>query len=310
MPARIWGGRAQCRLAAALMQRSALSPQATGIAIFVLAIFTMSIMDVIAKAASQRVDVVQVLWARYAGQTLIVFLIVSPRLRSALRTAYPMLQLARSLLLLTATTCFFFAISRLPLADATALMYVNPVLITLGAALFLGERLGMRRALGVGAAMLGALIIIRPGSAVFSASALLPLGGAVAYSGYALITRFVGRGESVWTSLLYTATAGAVVLSLIVPGHWQTPDGTTLALLLAIGLVGATGQLFMIRGLMLAEASAVAPFSYAALIFASFWGVALFGEYPDSATVIGALVIAGAGIYVWHRETRRTAVRG
>ena len=114
MPARIWGGRAQCRLAAALMQRSALSPQATGIAIFVLAIFTMSIMDVIAKAASQRVDVVQVLWARYAGQTLIVFLIVLPRLRSALRTAYPLLQLARSLLLLTATTCFFFAISRLP----------------------------------------------------------------------------------------------------------------------------------------------------------------------------------------------------
>lgn len=291
------------------MRKTALSPQATGIAIFILAIFTMSIMDVIAKTASQRVDVVQVLWARYAGQTLIVFLIVSPRLLRVLKTAYPLLQLARSLLLLAATTCFFFAISRLQLADATAIMYVNPMLITLGAALFLGERLGMRRAFGVGAAMLGALIVIRPGSSVFSTSALLPLGAALAYSGYALITRFVGRGESVWTSLLYTAAAGAVVLSLIVPRFWQTPDAATLALLLAIGLVGATGQLFMIRGLMLAEASAVAPFSYVALIFASFWGAVLFGEIPDLATVTGALVIAGAGIYVWHRETRAAAGR-
>lgn len=267
------------------------------------AIFLFSLMDVGAKALSQRADTVMALWARYAGQTVIVFLIVAPRLRSVGRTHHPGLQALRSLLLLLASTFMFFGIARMGLADATAVMSMNPVLITLGAALVLGEHLGARRIAGIGAALFGAMLIIRPGTDVFSADAFLPFLGAVCFAAYSLATRFVGRDEDPWTSLLYTALLGALVLSVAVPFFWVPPDGIAIALMIAIGAVGASGQLLLIRALTVAEASTVAPFSYSGVLFASIWGIVLFDEFPDQWTILGALVIVCAGLYVWRRET-------
>ena len=155
----------------------------------------------------------------------------------------------------------------------------------------------------MGAALLGAITIIRPGYDVFSSAAMLPLCAAVAYSGYALTTRFVGRDEDTWTSLLYTAAFGAVVLSAIVPFFWVRPDTTAAFLMIIMGSVGALGHFCLIRALMVAEASAIAPFSYVGLLFATIWGMIIFGEHPDALTYLGASVIAIAGIYVWHRET-------
>lgn len=282
----------------------ALPPAAQGILMMLAAIVTFTLMDATAKALTQRVDVLQALWARYLGQTLIVTALILPRLRETLRTRYPRLQLLRSILQMGATGCFFFGLSYIGLAEATAIMDLSPVLITLGAALFLGERFGLRRALGVGAALIGALIVIRPGSDVFSPYAILPLGAALCYSGYALATRFVGQSESVWTSMFYTAAVGSILLSIAVPFVWVRPDPVAAALMLLIGALGALGQLMMIGALMRAEASQVAPFTYAGLLFATIWGMIFFGEYPDAMTILGALVIVGAGIYVWHRETR------
>jgi len=280
-----------------------LTPTATGILLYVLAILTMTVMDLIAKTLSAELPVLQVVWARYAGHTVLVTLIVLPHIRQVVRTHYPGLQFLRSLFLLMATSMFFFAISRMGLAEATAIMDVNPVLITLGAALFLGERFGLRRAIAIGAALIGALIVIRPGAAVFSPAALLPLAAAFFYSAFALITRRVGRDESVWTSLFYTALLGAAVLSFAVAPVWVTPTGATLILMLLIGAVAALGQFLMIRAFTLGEASVVAPFSYIGLIFATLWGALFFDTWPDGPTVLGAGIIAAAGIYVWHRET-------
>lgn len=280
-----------------------LTPAATGILLYVLAVFLMSVMDLIAKTLSAELPVVQVVWARYAGQTVIVTLLVLPRLARVARTRYPGLQLLRSVMLLLATTSFFLAVSRMGLAEATALMNLNPVLITLGAGLFLGERIGLRRALGIGAALIGALIVIRPGSAVFSPAALFPIAAAVFYSGFALITRRLGRDETVWTSLFYTALLGAIVLSVAVMSAWVRPSGQALVLMVLIGAIAALGQFLLIRALMLAEASAVAPFAYIGLIFAAVWGAVFFNTLPDTPTLIGAGVIVAAGVYVWHRET-------
>ena len=275
-----------------------------GILLMIAAVFFFTLMDVAGKGIAQQTDTVMALWARYVGQTVAVLLVVSPRLRRVLRTRYPWLQLLRSVFLLGATCAFFFGFVLIGLANATAIMNVNPVLITLGAALFLKERFGPRRAIGVIAALIGALIIIRPGSAVFSAAAALPLLAAVMYSAYALTTRFVGKGEDAWTSLLYTAAFGSVVLSLIVPWFWVTPDAGTVALMIVIGLFGAAAHYCLIHALMSAEAGTIAPFAYAGLIFATIWGMVFFGEFPDGATYLGALVIVTAGIYVWHRETK------
>jgi len=266
--------------------------------------FFFSLMDAMAKEIAHRTDTVMAIWARYAGQTVVVALLVSPRLTSVLKTGYPGLQLLRSVFLLLATSFFFFGFVIIGLANAAAIMSLNPVLITLGAALVLGERFGRRRALGVGAALIGALIIIRPGSDVFSETALLPLGAAIAYTGYALTTRFVGRDEDAWTSLLYTAVFGSLVLSVIVPFFWVPPDLTAIVLMLVVGSVGALGHFCLIRALMVAEASAIAPFTYFGLLFSIFWGMVVFGEYPDLFTYVGASVIVAAGLYIWYRETR------
>lgn len=281
-----------------------LTPAATGILLYVLAVFLMSVMDLIAKTLSAELPVVQVVWARYAGQTVIVTLLVLPRIARVARTRYPSLQLLRSVMLLLATTSFFLAVSRMGLAEATALMNLNPVLITLGAGLFLGERIGLRRALGISAALIGALIVIRPGSAVFSPAALFPITAAVFYSGFALITRRLGRDETLWTSLFYTALLGAIVLSVAVVPVWVRPSGQALVLMVLIGAIAALGQFLLIRALMLAEASAVAPFAYTGLIFAAVWGAVFFNALPDTPTLIGAGVIVAAGVYVWHRETQ------
>ncbi len=267
------------------------------------AILFFSMMDATVKALTPRVGIVPAIWARYSGQMLVVFLLVLPRLRSVVRTHHLTVQVLRSVSLMLATAFFFGGLSLIPLAEAAALMSINPVLITLGAALFLGETLGPRRVIGIVTALVGAAIIIRPGSGVFQAAALLPLIAAVWYSTYALLTRRVGAHEDIWTSLFYTGLVGTVLLSLIVPFYWQTPDTTALVLMGLTAALGTLGQLCLIRAFTLGEAAMLAPYAYTGLIFATVWGLFFFGEYPDIWTISGALVIALAGLYVWHRET-------
>jgi drug/metabolite transporter (DMT)-like permease len=280
------------------------SATARGILLMLLAIFLFTAMDAAAKGLIQRYSFAQVVWARFAGQVVIVTLILGSSALAALRSRYPMLHMIRSACQLGATGCFFASLSHIGLAEATALTDVNPVLITLGGALFLGERLGPRRILGVILAMIGALIVIRPGFGVFTPAALLPLAAAVFYTTNALLTRKLGPLESVWTPLLHAALFGAVVTSALQPFVWQPIAAADLPIFLLIGCLGTGAQLCLIRAFTLAEAGAVAPFAYVGILFATFWGIVLYGEWPDAATVVGALVIVAAGLYVWHRETR------
>ncbi|MDQ2089088.1 DMT family transporter [Marimonas arenosa] len=281
----------------------ALSPKTTAILLMIAAIFMFSSMDALAKLLAGRIGTMPTLWARYLGQTLVVFVLVAPRLHSVLRTRYPRLQLARSVYLMCATILFFFGISNIGLAEAAAIMSTNPLFITLGAAVFLGERFGIRRAVAILAACIGAFLVIRPGAEVFTPFSLLPLGAAICYSAYALTTRFVGRDEDAWTSLFYTALFGAVVLSAMVPFFWHPLSGQDLVIMLGIALCGTAGQLALIRALMAGEAGMLAPFAYFGLLFSTFYGATIFGAYPDRFTILGAAIIAGAGIYVWYRET-------
>ncbi|WP_163849460.1 DMT family transporter [Pseudooceanicola aestuarii] len=281
-----------------------MGPNARAIGMMLVAIFFFTTMDATAKAVAERSNTYMALWARYAGQAVLVLVLIAPRLRATMRTNFPVLQAARSVVLLGATAFFFFGIAHIGLAEATAIMDVNPVLITLGAALFLGEAIGIRRILAIGVALIGALIVIRPGTDVFSLAALLPVGAACCYATYAIITRYIGNRESPWTSLFYGAVLGALAMSVLVPFHWQTPDLLTALMMLLLAGAGTLGQLFLIRAFSSGEAAMLAPFAYVGLVFATFWGIVLFQEYPDRWTVLGALIIVGSGVYVWHREVR------
>lgn len=280
------------------------SATARGILLMLLAIFLFTTMDAAAKGLIQRYDFAQVVWARFTGQVVIVALILGRATVSALHSRYPLLHMVRSACQLGATGCFFASLSQIGLAEATALTDLNPILITLGGALFLGEKLGPRRIFGVLLAMIGAMIIIRPGFGVFTPAALLPLAAAVFYSTNALLTRRLGPLESVWTPLLHAALFGAVVTSALQPFVWQPVAAADLPIFLLIGCLGTGAQLCLIRAFSLAEAGAVAPFAYVGILFATLWGIVLYNEWPDAATIVGALVIVAAGLYVWHRETR------
>jgi drug/metabolite transporter (DMT)-like permease len=284
-----------------------LSPTAQGILLMIAAIFLFSAMDATAKFLMLRYDPIQVVWARYAGMMVVVAMVLAPRIGPLLRTRRIGLQLLRSAFLFGATYVFFTAISLMDIAAATAVMQVHPMLLTLGAALILREALGPRRIFAIVAALTGALIVLRPGAEVFTWTALLPLLAGAFYASYALTTRFLGRDEPIMTSFLYTAIIGTLAASALTIPVWQAPLPADWAIFLGLGTVGALGQFLLIRSLTIAEAGAVAPFSYAGVIFATLWGLLAFGERPDGATLLGALVIIGSGVYVWHRETRGRA---
>lgn len=275
-----------------------------GILLMLFAVLLFTAMDALAKGLVQRYPTPQVVWARFAGQLLLVVIILNRRLPPVLRTRHTGLHIIRSVTQLGATGFFFASLNYIGLAEATALTDINPVLITLGAALFLGEKLGPRRIAGVLAAMIGAMVIIRPGLAVFTPAALLPLCCAVCYATSAVLTRKVGSQETAWTSMFYAALFGTVVTAALLPSVWVPVPLADLPLFVTVGCLGTAAQLALIRSFSLAEASSVAPFGYAGIVLATFWGIVLYGEYPDALTILGATIIVAAGLYVWHRETR------
>ena len=266
------------------------------------AVFCFASMDATAKYLMKEIGPAQTIWARYTVQAVIVTILILPKINVYGRTNYPKLQFLRSVALMMATTLFFFAFSRLGLAEASAIFNISPVLITLGAFLFLREQIGPRRLIGIIVSLLGALIIIRPGTGVFSIYALLPLGAAIFYSTYSLATRFVGTDESPWTSLFYSAIFGAICYSIYIAFYWNPMSNNAILLTIIIGLFGTAGHICLIRALTLGEASLVAPFIYTNLLFTTTWGFVLFGNLPDFWTIVGALIIVAAGIYVWARD--------
>jgi drug/metabolite transporter (DMT)-like permease len=286
---------------------TALTPEARGALLLVAAVATFASMDAVAKGLMQRHHPFQVIWARYMGQALIVALIVSPRILTLARTRRLRLQLVRSAMLFGATLCGFTAFSVMPLGEATAIFNVAPLAITAMAALILREHVGPRRWGGVVAGFVGAMIIIRPGAEAFQPAALLPLIGAVFFAGYSIATRFLGRDESHMTTLLYTAALGAGLASLFVPLVWTAPAPSDAALMALMGGMGAVGQFLLILAFNAAPASAIAPFTYAGLLFAALWGRVFFGDSPDVWTAAGAALIVGSGVYVWRRERLRAA---
>ena len=266
------------------------------------AVFCFASMDATAKYLMKEIGPAQTIWARYTVQAVIVTVLILPKINVYGRTNYPKLQFLRSVALMMATTLFFFAFSRLGLAEASAIFNISPVLITLGAFLFLREQIGPRRLIGIIVSLLGALIIIRPGTGVFSIYALLPLGAAIFYSTYSLATRFVGTDESPWTSLFYSAIFGALCYSIYIAFYWNPMSNNAILLTIIIGLFGTAGHICLIRALSIGEASLVAPFIYTNLLFTTTWGFVLFGNLPDFWTIVGALIIVAAGIYVWARD--------
>ncbi|MEM9148117.1 MAG: DMT family transporter [Pseudomonadota bacterium] len=282
-----------------------LAPETRGALGMVTAMFVFICMDAIAKHLSESLPPLQVVWARYVSQTILVAVIFLPSLARRLRTQNLGLQLLRSGLLFGATSLFFTGLAVMPLAEATALMELGPLMITALAALILREHVGPRRWAGVVVGLIGALIILRPGFGVFQPAALLVIVAAACIAGYQIATRAMSESDSIWTTMLYSTLVGSIAATAILPFVWEPPPVELIPLMATIGWIGFVGHLSMIWALMQAPASVLAPFNYSQLVWSIIVGYVIFSEWPDAMTLLGAAVIVCAGLYVWHRERVR-----
>ena len=220
-----------------------------GIALMILSLGVFSVLDAVAKYLSRYYPVPVIVWARYAlNLAVLVAYLAATRRADAWRAKRPGVQLARGLLLAVATLFFFTSLSVLPLAEASGIGFVSPLFVVVLAVPMLKERLDMGRLIAILVGLAGALVIVRPGSGVFTWYALLPVGMAICNALFQVLTRMVAGVDRPVTSLLYGALVGAVALSVIVPFFWRTPQGVWhWSLLLLMGVLATLAHLALVR---------------------------------------------------------------
>lgn len=275
-----------------------------GILWMLATMFCFISLDAVMKHLLESYSLVQVTWGRFFFATLVAVAACGPRIGTLVVTRAPGLQLSRSLLLMTTTGVFNAGIRTTPLATATTIMFMSPILVTLLSMPLLGEKVGWRRWAGIVLGFAGAIIVVRPwqeGLGGTGSGMLLLLVAALLNANYQILTRKV-RHDDPLTSLLYTAAAGALVTSAMVPWFWVWPTVFDWLLLVLTGVAGGIGHLCLIRAFRQAPASVVAPFTYSSLVWAALFGFAIWGDWPDLWTWSGAAVIIGSGLYIFHRE--------
>jgi len=278
-----------------------------GIGFMLLASSLFPVMNGLVQWLSPRYESEQIIWARITGQLVIMAAIMLPAAGWRIfATKRPGLQVARSLCQATSTSFYFFAVATLSLSKATAIGFLTPFVVALLAWPLLGERPEARRMAAVAVAFVGVLVVIRPGSASFEFATLLVLGNVVAYAMYQVLTRKVAPYDSPDTSVLWSALAGAVILSAIVPFHWTTPQTLAdVAAFVALGAIGAAGHWCVARALGLGPAAVISPFQYWQIVGATTAGFIVTGLGPDMWTVVGASIVVAAGVFLAIVEGRR-----
>ena len=281
-----------------------MSSNLKGICLILVTLALFTSMDSVATHLVQNYPPIQVIWARYLSQTVVSFILLSPVLYRILRTKNFKLQILRSALLFTATVCFFTSLKTLKLADVNAIFQVSPIFVTILSVLVLKETVGHRRWLGVAFGLIGALLIIGPGTGVFSYAVILPIISALSYAAYVISTRYLSQDESPLTSFVYTALLGSIAASVLVVPSWTPIESSDLFVFSVFGLLGATGHFLLIHAYRISEASFLAPFNYIGILYGSLWGFYFFNEVPSLITILGGLIIVSSGIYIWLREQK------
>lgn len=281
---------------------------APGIGFRVLAMFCMAGLSALVKWTGARgVPVFEIIFFRnaFAFAPLGLYIWRTTGF-SVLKTRRPVGHLVRSAVGLTGMVCGFSAVQLLPLTEATAIQFASPLFMTALSALVLAEPVGRHRWWAVVVGFLGVLIMVRPLPGHMNvAGSLLAIGSALGAAGAMVAIRQIAATEKGPTIVFYFTLGGTVLGLAGCAFGWVTPDPATLALLILAGLLGGVGQLFLTEALRLAPVGVIAPFDYTQLIWATALGFLIWGELPHPLTLIGAVVVAGSGAYILHRELRR-----
>jgi drug/metabolite transporter (DMT)-like permease len=275
-----------------------------------VALFTTA--DVIAKYLAERYPVPLVVLGRHGIQALVMIAWLAPRRGwGIVRSAQPLLQIARGSLLVGSSLFFIGALRWLPLADATAINYTTPILVVLLSVVLLNERMTRARWAFVAAGFVGMLLIIRPGASILHGAALLVLGAATCYAFYQVLTRKL-RGDDPLVTLIYPALCGTVMMAALLPflDYRAAMSWTDLSLLVLFGAPATLGHFLFIRAFQLAPASALTPFTYAQLVWAVLFGWVFFGNFPDRWSLAGMAIIAASGLLLaWHERRQGRALQ-
>ncbi|MBP0481567.1 DMT family transporter [Sagittula salina] len=279
-----------------------------GIWLMVVTTFVFAMQDGLSRHLASEYNTMMVVMIRYWFFALFVMTIAARQsggLKRAMRSGHPVVQCFRGALLVVEINVMVLAFVYLGLVESHAVFAAYPLLVAALSGPVLGEQVGWRRWTAIGVGFVGVIIILQPSGGVFSPYAVIPLCAALMFALYALLTRYVARTDSAATSFFYTGTAGAVVATLIGAWYWQpmtAPDWAWMALLC---LTGVSGHYLMIRAYEVAEASAVQPFAYLQLVFASTLGLVVFGETLRLNVITGAGLIVAAGLFtLWRARVR------
>lgn len=280
-----------------------------GILLLLAATLFFSISDVLAKVLGERVPVIEIGWIRYLTFFVMILGVGAREGRVRLRVNLPWAQFVRGVMMVVSALFFIFSLRFLPIADAAAVGFVSPLLITALSVPMLGEVVGLRRWSAIGVGFVGVLVVIRPGTGTFQPAAFLVLASSLAWAVATILTRRIAGRDDAAATMMWAAMVGLVTLSIAIPFVYVAPSGQDVMLNVVLGIVATIGQYWMILAYRNASASLLAPFNYTQLIWSTASGWLVFGTLPDELTLLGAGIITASGLYTLHRERLRARER-
>lgn len=268
-----------------------------GMLLMVVATLLFASHDVLSKYLSGFYPVMLVIWVRYLVHTLLMMGIFLPQsgLR-ILRTRRPLLQVARALCLLGTSLLFISGLQYIPLAEATAVNFLSPLMVTALSVPLLKERVSTGQWLAVLVGFSGVMVIVHPGGELFTPAILFPFGSALCFCAYQLLTRIVSRTDSPTTSNFFAGIFNTVIMSAIVPYFWQWPTLTHGLFMLVLGGCGMGAHLLLTQAFRHAAPALLAPFGYCQIVFAGIYGILIFNHTPSPSAIVGICVICLSGI--------------
>lgn len=275
-----------------------------GIALMIATTFVFAVQDGLSRHLAGEYNVLMIVTIRYWFFAAFVIAVARRKagsVRRAAATTQPLLQITRGLLLAAEICVMVMGFVLLGLVEAHAIFTCYPLLIAALSGPILGEKVGWRRWSAIGVGFIGVLIILQPGFAVFSPAAAIPLLAAFMFALYGLLTRYAARRDTTATSFFWTGVVGAVAMTPLGLWAWEPMIGPDWIWMGALCLTGATGHWLLIKTYEIAEASAVQPFAYLQLVFASTIGLVVFQETLAPNVMIGAALVVSAGMFTLWR---------
>lgn len=277
-----------------------------GIALMVMSCALLATKDGLVKTFLDQVGPAQIIWIQYVGTFVTLSLIAAPRYGwRVLRPAPLGGQFFRGAVSAGAVTTLYWALTYIPLAEATAMFMLSPVLVAVLSPFVLGERIDTANRAAIAVAFLGVLVMLKPGFGGSGTGYLIAILAGFLMAFYFIANRKLAATSPPLINVAHNALMGAVAFTPFLPLYWQTPSVEVMPKLAALVALAVVGQGLMIGSFSFAPASVVAPYTYAMLVFAALIGYLYFGNLPDLASWIGIALIVGAGLYIAHRERQK-----